>query len=647
MDENKTITPEITTDNLELKKKLLALAAVSLMTLALGACGGGNKPVVTPTPTPTTPAKQTFTVIFMVEGERYKTSKVKEGEKITDTIPDPKKEGFDFAGWYEDTTLIDLATYVVTKDVTFTAKFEEKHQEDVLNVDDVKEEGKEYYLVVGWWETTGVDAETGEAKHTSNMTKDSVRLFYGNLINFLTVMGSTEQQIQAISFRNYSTEGVEEMGEKINADADVDLMIGVGNNINSKAGVSLYGGNDGKFATNMGDPLTSRYVALLENTNDVGIAVFDWLKKTDAGKDSFVRELTVAEIEESVKPVTIALEVTITYGETSMITVLSEDEDEAGWPNIEIPEDKIFAGLALSADGEVVLEVAYGASLKYDDLKDLATDDIVELFIILKDRPVVEDDLVVYIQTNGSYLVKEEAELLEARFKETLEDKQLRFEVIEAGKADFKPGDDADVVIGGNDPLKNFGQHEEGALANVGAKHFRSTNRKVIISDKVNPDHLTLAKAFYDFVVEEAPLYEFHYTYWHKNNEWVTEAERTAISAKILENANTLMGVDASKEETLLDLYNVSVDFYVAEGTRVGPLGEETRALREGKGTDLIIGCGGNVDSSTGGQMTIVEKKEIGTDFVAASSRYVALVTHNYFAEYIYNTYFVASTPAE
>ena len=88
----------------------------------------------------------------------------------------------------------------------------------------------------------------------------------------------------------------------------------------------------------------------------------------------------------------------------------------------------------------------------------------------------------------------------------------------------------------------------------------------------------------------------------------------------------------------------MKITTYVATGTKVADLGTETRALRDGKGTDLVIGCGGNIDATEGttAGMTIVEKKALGAPFVAASARYVALVHDIPLARDVYENYFVA-----
>ena len=495
-----------------MKKKLLPLlgAAFLALTLAVTGCNVGSKTNsddAGSNSSEVTPSKQTFTVAFEVDGTRYKTMKVKEGEKITETVGNPTKEGYNFVGWYEGSTLIDLAEYVVTHNVTFTAKFEEKHDEGpVLSVDDVKEEGKEYYLVLGWWETTKTN-DDGTPKQTSHMTKETTRLFYGNLIKYLKATGATDENIAAISFRNYATAEVAEMGDKVKADGDVDLLVGVGNNVNSTAGLTLYGEtNDSKFQTPMGEGPTSRYVALLDSASELGVSTYQWLKETDAGKKAFVSELTDQEITDSLAPETINLTVTV-HGDTDAVTLLDDKDDVITMPTITVPDGKIFKGFALTNDGEVALEVAKDATLKYDDVKQLVAngENTLDLYPVIKDAPVVEEDLIIYVQVNGSYLTQDEAELLETRYKATKPDKNIKFNIINAKAAAFKEavGDDADVLVGGKSPLQDYPTHESGPLANAGTGHFADDSRKVVILSTVNPNHLTLAQDFYAFIVAD------------------------------------------------------------------------------------------------------------------------------------------------
>ena len=489
-----------------MRKKLLPLLGVACFALMLGVTGCDNKQDTNQQVESSNQIAATYTVAFEVEGTRYKTLKVKDGEKITETITNPTKEGHTFVGWYEDATLVDLSTYVVTHNVTFTAKFEVKHDEGpVLDVDCVKEEGKEYYLVLGWWETTKTN-EDGTPKQTSHMTKETTRLFYANLIKYLKATGATDDNIAAISFRNYATAEVAEMGEKVLADGDVDLLVGVGNNVNSTAGLSLYNeSNDYKFQTPMGEGPTARYVALLKDASDLALTTYQWLD-TPIGHKSFLQELTDEEIQSSISE-TINITVTI-HGDTDVTTVLTSKEGVLDLPTITVPNGYHFLGFALSADGEVVLTKAIGEEIGYNDIKNLVASNTatLDLYPIFEQDQVAEADLVVYVQTNN--ITDEEVALLEERFNATLHNNEVvSITAINADAAGFTEALDAtvDVVVGGNNPLKNYKSHESGPLANAGTGHFENTSRKVLIRNTVSEGHLALAQAFYNFVVADYP----------------------------------------------------------------------------------------------------------------------------------------------
>ena len=628
-----------------MKKKLLGLVAVAFLAMTLGACAnngggqggggeGGGGEVVT-----------YYNVAFNVNGQRHATARVKAGEKITQTITNPvAPDGFHFVGWFEGDTQIDLATYVVTHNVTFEAKFEEDQEEDVLPVDDVKEADHVYYLAFGWWETTATN-EDGTPKHTSNLTPSDVRVIYKNIRSYLTLTGTTEAQLENVQFRDYSSVDVATMGAAINADDDVDILFGVGNNINSTAGVALYdSSNDYKFQAPMGSTSTARYVAATSKATEKGVELYTWLKTTDAGKKALLQELTEEEITASLAPVTLDITVTI-HGDTDAVTHITAVTDILTLPTITVPANHSFAGYALAANGEVVLEKFLESEISYEDIKNLIAEGAttLDLYPIFVENTVADEDLVVYIQLNSG-LKEAEAKLLVARFNETLTTESVMFNFAEGNADAFTAalGTDTDVVIGGNNPLKNYTAKTEGPLANAGAKHFADGSRKVLIKDTCSDEHLTLAKKFYDFVVADAIEFEVHATFWPKaNNSWVTADEITALTAGMEANLKTYLGVAADK--TLVETYNVklttvNVTTDTAAGKdKVADLGEATRALRDGKGTDLIIGCGGNVDSDAG--MTIVEKKDIPTTLVAAN-RKVALIRDNVLTRNIYDVLF-------
>ena len=613
-----------------MKKKLLKVLGLSLLAFSMTACGGSkNKDKGGDN----TPAQQlTYTVVFMVDGERYATSKVKSGEKITDEIADPVLENQQFIGWFDGDTLVDLSTYVVTQNVTLEAHFEEISIPE-YNISDTKDDSKTYYLVLGWWECTDTKAD-GSPKLTSYLTPYTVRLFYHNLRAYLTRIGATEENLNAISFRDYSTKTVAEMGTKVNTDADVDILIGVGNNINSTAGVTLHTPADSyKFETQMGSPLTKRTVACPATASDFGKATYEWLRDTQAGKKAFTKLLTQQEIENSV---VIDLTVTV-HGDEPVATRLQDKITEIQMPTITVPADKVFKGFAIVENGEVVLRVAKDAVLTFMDVKDLIEEGArtLDLYPVLIDVQTAK----VYINVDGTNLKEAEAKLLQARFESTLDEGEfVVFEYVNGDDSAFTTAlasaTDADIVVGSESALSGLQVHADGAVASVGEKHFGAA-RKVAILNTVNTKYLEFVKRFYNFVKADAIEFEFHYTYWHNNHTWVTEAEVGNINNGIDANLNHLFGFNTPNQYK--SAYNIKLTSYEAEKTKVGDLGAETRALRNGKGTDLIIGCGGNA-GTTGGMTFVEDVKDIPTTIVA-NSRKIGLCNENPLARYIYDIF--------
>lgn len=623
-------------------KKLLLLFLVAFLFLGFVGCGKGNEDEKEPDK-PDDPSqgevieKETFTVIFESEGTRHATVKVKDGEKITAEVNNPSKDGYSFVGWFKGEEKVDLATFVVTENVTLVAKFESDAIDNTLDVNAKKEAGKTYTLVIGWWEVKNPDDPD---KKTSYLTEELVKKFYTNVNLYLKVKGLSDAEIANVQFRNYSTATVADMGALVNEDGDVDIMIGVGNNINSTAGVALFeGSNDNKFATLMGSTPTSRYVALTSVATTLGVNVYDWLT-TETGKKAFNEMLKESDIQIAPARTSEAnVDVTVHTGVEDEKLHFASKDDEFQLPEVAVPEGYVFDGFALSDGGELVLSKANGDVLKYADIKGLLGEATsIELFPVYSVLVVSEEDLNVYIQLNSG-LKEGEAELLAARFKQTVDSSlTIAFTFIEGNADAFtaelaNASSQVDVIIGGNNPLKNYPAHEDGKLANAGAKHFADGSRKVLIH--ANTQHLELAKKLYDFVVADAPEYELHITFWLNENKWITVDELAALKSGLETFINTRFAL--ADGANLYDLYNFKVTTYDATNTKVAELGEETRAQRDGKGTDLIVGCGANVTTTGGFEDAFV--KDINTTMVAAG-RKVALINSNPLTMAIYFNFF-------
>ena len=641
-------------------KKLLSFLFIFVLALSLISCkdkgkdenggetGGNEQPIVTK-----------HTVQFYVEDVLYKTLKIEEGKTIGEAaVEAPTLAGFEFVSWVDASkNPVDLATYEVKSALKLYASFKEVVTDDTLVVDGVKEEGKDYYLVVGWWETTKFEDDGVTPKITSSLTVDTVRVFYANLKLYLKACGATEDQLKSIQFRNYSSAEVAEMGAKVNEDGDVDLLIGVGNNINSTAGVSLFEGNDGKQTAKMGTQGLSRYVALPnhEEMNNVAINVYDWIK-TEVGQKSFTTTLAASDmvpVPGRTDEVNLNVKVYAQDG-TFVETQLTNKNDEIQVPEVTLEEGQKFLGYALTegATEAVILK----SEITYKDIETLlAGATTIALYpVIVKEVINTEYDLVVYIHVAGSVKINlAEVELLKLRFAASLsEAKNINYVVVEGVdadgfkariEADLQAGETIDVVIGGNKTTSKLAAINE-TYGNVScnAQHFADGSRKVIVLQQAASTHVELAQTLHSFLVAEPAEYKLHVAFWTKEYTWVTVDEIVAIKASIDTYLKGLFEVETELNET----YNISVEYYETTKTAVAEISAETKAFNDGKGVGLIIGTGGNATNDGNMGSAIVEQKECPINFVA-NNRKISLCEASFFYEALYNNHFIVAEQPE
>lgn len=640
---------------------LLFVLMFSLVGCVTPPASSSSSPISSPS---STQVVEKHTVQFYVEDELYKTLKVAENTAIgSDKVAAPVKEGYSFVAWQdENKNVIDLDTYLVTDALKLYATFKEVVTDATLVVDGVKEAGVDYYLVVGWWETTAVDEE-GNPKQTSYLTKDTVRLFYANLILYLEAYGATKDQISAVQFRDYSSATVAEMGAAVNADADVDLLIGVGNNINSTAEVSLFEGNDGKTTALMGTKPASRYVALPnhEEMNKLAISIFDWIK-TEVGQTAFTKELeksAITVVPERTNNINLVTTIHGLSGEP-VVTTLTSKTDEIKVPAIEVPAGHKFLGYALTSGAEAAdITIAAGVALTYAAIEALLNGaSTITLYPVIVEEVIdTTYDLVVYVHVVSSSKISEaEFNLFKDRFAATLtEEKNINYVLYTEGKADpFKAkieedlaaGETIDVVVGGNNPLsKLVALDTEHGVATCGAGHFADDSRKVVVLNSCASTHVELAKQFYAFMTAEAPVMDLSVAYWHNEHKWVKEEEITAIDAAIKAYVNTYLA-----SEDAFTTYKLTYTPYVCTNTKVADLSAETKALNGGKGVGLIVGSGGNATNDANMGSEIIEHKKVSTTIInaeAGKERYVAICKENSIYRAIYANYFAEAQAAE
>ena len=140
----------------------------------------------------------------------------------------------------------------------------------------------------------------------------------------------------------------------------------------------------------------------------------------------------------------------------------------------------------------------------------------------------------VYIQVYSTNLTQDEAERFKTRFFDTIgvsDGDITRFHIEEGDSTAFTEiingATDVDVVIGGNNPLKNFAYNpayyntEGEALMNVASGHFNSTNRKIIIMSAC--DNMELAVRLYEFATTPYVVNDINITVTvHGNTDAIT-----------------------------------------------------------------------------------------------------------------------------
>lgn len=446
-------------------KKLLSVLLLTLVLALGGLVACGEKPAEEKKDDPVVPT--TYTVAFEVDGARYDTKKVKEGETISGTVADPTKSGFDFDGWTLNGEKVDIYTYKVNSNVTFVAAFTEKAAEDP---DDNTNYFNVYIQVNGTY-LTQPEAETFRDR-------------------FLATLSEEEAAITRFYIKDADKTG---FAEFIAAAKDVDAVIGGNSPLKDFDYNAEYTTLDG---TNLTPNVaaghftsTNRKIIIMTATDSLELAV------------KLYNFATVAYVDDTVN-----LTVTV-HGDTDEVTTLTDSEMKIAMPTITVAEDKVFKGFATAENGEVALVKAVDAELTYNDVKDLVADGAtaLDLYPVIADKPTENPGLSVYIQVQSKYLTQTEAETLRDRFIAILtkaEAEKVIFHIENANADAFtkiiEDASDVDVVIGGNSPLKNFPLYTETQLANAGPGHFANDSRKVIIHEKAND--IVLAEKLYTFV---------------------------------------------------------------------------------------------------------------------------------------------------
>ena len=123
------------------------------------------------------------------------------------------------------------------------------------------------YLSIGWYDRV----------KTSKVNQDKIDAWKPGLDAFLTEHGATPEQLADVTINPYGNGGqVRDLGDAVRKDGLVDVLLGVGNNVDSSSGANIPIVE--KYQIFLQDGTTEwRYIALL-NERPQARAVYDWLK---------------------------------------------------------------------------------------------------------------------------------------------------------------------------------------------------------------------------------------------------------------------------------------------------------------------------------------------------------------------------------
>ena len=139
------------------------------------------------------------------------------------------------------------------------------------------EEMPRSYLKIGWYDRS----------RTSKVDQSVIDRWAPDLQAFLTGYGATQEERDDVVIAPYGNGGaVADLGAAVNKDGLVDILLGVGNNVDSKTGANIEIVE--KYNITLQNGESWRYIALL-NERPQSRAVFDWIK-TEAGHKGLTGE---------------------------------------------------------------------------------------------------------------------------------------------------------------------------------------------------------------------------------------------------------------------------------------------------------------------------------------------------------------------
>ena len=270
----------------------------------------------------------------------------------------------------------------------------------------------------------------------------------------------TKGYTYSVEFRHYTGDSlsVANFGAAVNADGDIDVVIGAGANITSTGKVEYIAR---AYMTYEG--LTARYACLLTDT-ERAVDFYAFVTGLEAG---------TATITFNVGGTTTSGDVDNLFGTT------------VNAPEVTAPEGYEFMGWA-TTENATEAQVT-GTKLGYADVKEFIVEGAVTLYPVIAEKQV---DLVVYIHLSASssvYITDIEADAIESAIATLFEGKLVSFVRISGKNAAGFSGEvlsaaNVDVYIGGNNAGDVVFDSEYGKTA-AGEGHFANTSRKVGIVD--------------------------------------------------------------------------------------------------------------------------------------------------------------------
>ena len=465
-------------------------------------------------------------------------------------------------------------------------------------------------LIVAVWGTQ-INAEKGD-------DADAIKAAYET---YLKAKLGVDTIPYSIEFRIYSESKIAALGAAINADADIDVVIGVGNTANAGNGFDYIARGDMSY-----EGYTSRKVCLMTDT-ERAMEFYAYI----TGKGNGVAEITFN------------VNGTETTGEVSELL-----GTKVNAPTVEVANGYEFKGWATTENATEAQVSA--SSVGYADVSALLTEGKVTLYPVIAEKTY---DLVVYIHLSAStttYITDAEADAVETAIATLLPNKVVNFVRVKGENGTgFETAiasvSNVDIYIGGNKiNLESTVFDATYGKVAVGAGHFANDSRKVGIL--AGADNLDNAVVVYNYLVAalesgeteepeepvepETPAENttLKVSVWTKDGTWVTADELEAIKTGF----NTYLtgkGIDVSK--LTITFVETRVD-----GNAVADLGDIVNTAGD---FDIIIGCGSNVTSKGG--VTVIKKADVLTSIIAAE-RMVATITANTLAEHLYTYLTVA-----